>query len=298
MCNFLIRSVCVPFAALIFSGISFAQTPQTVPTPYRLIVTDVDDTVKLTDNSHTVDSVLRAAFSRKAFAGISTLFKELRSQGNPSEFFDHSTLYFVSGGPRLLHSAIVKMISENGFPSPWVLSLRKDLHQAVPEYKIQKISQILKESAPEEQTILFGDDGEKDPETYAELLKKYPDRIDGVYIHRIKARALSAGEVGYDTPMDVAIHEMEKGKLKADQAVRVGKAVLSESASDDETLVIRYNYCPTSFDPGVIRKQTQSPASSDELEAYSLQSQIQERMKQICLRRHEEEARRRDRSDS
>jgi phosphatidate phosphatase APP1 len=285
----------MPWVALAFSGVALAQAPRSAQAPHRVIVTDVDDTVKLTDNAHVIDSTIRAAFSRKSFAGISTLFRELHSQGDASGFFEHSTLYFVSGGPRVLHKAVVQMISENNFPSPWVLSLR-NLSQSIPVYKVQKISQIVDELPSEDQVILFGDDGEKDPETYAELLKKYPDRIDSVYIHRIQGRKLPAGEVGYDTPMDVAIFEMEKGKLKADQAIRVGKAVLAESAKDDERLVIQYNYCPTSFDRKI--QKDHSVATPDETEAYSLLSRIQDRMKKICEERREDEARRRDGSDS
>ncbi|MFL5812523.1 MAG: phosphatase domain-containing protein [Bdellovibrionia bacterium] len=295
MSTVLTRSVWMPWVALAFSSVALAQAPQSAQMPHRLIVTDVDDTVKLTDNTHTIDSAIRAAFSRKAFAGISTLFKELQSRSEPSGLFEHSTLYFVSGGPRMLHQAVVQMISENSFPSPWVLSLR-NLSQSVPEFKIQKISQIVDEVPSEDAVILFGDDGEKDPETYAELLKKYPDRIDSVYIHRITGRKLPAGEVGYDTPMDVAILEMEKGNLKADQAIRVGKAVLAESAKDDERLVILYNYCPTSFESKT--QKNLSAAKPDEIEAYSLLSQIQNRMKKVCEERREDEARRRERSDS
>lgn len=271
----LFKSVLAMFLLL---GASYAQeTPTLQQKSHRLIITDIDDTVKLTDNAHALDSFVRATFSRKAFAGISTLYRELTSQNESSDLFSHSTLYFVSGGPQILRKANVGLISQNQFPAPWLLTMRKDLSQSITDYKLQKISEIIERLAPEDQVILIGDDGEQDPETYAEVLRKYPSRVESVYIHRIKGRALPAGEISYDTPMDIAILEMEKGKLKPEQVMRVGQAVLSEGKADDETLVIHYNYCPMSFD-----EKIKQASSSLEAEAYSLSTQIHNRLKQVC----------------
>jgi hypothetical protein len=256
---------------------AFAQDPSAAPrNSHRLIITDVDDTVKVTDVSHALDSLVRATFGRKAFAGISTLYQEMGSHDS-SDLFEHSTLYFVSGGPEIFRNSVVGMISQNHFPAPWSLTMRENLSQPTLEYKVQKISAIIEGLASEDRVVLVGDDGEKDPETYAEILRKYPNRVDGVYIHRIQGRSLPAGEIGYDTPMDIAILEMEKGLLKPEQAVLIGKAVLSEGKSDDERLVMRYSYCPMTDE-----LQETHASSPVEQEAYSLSSQIRKRLKQIC----------------
>lgn len=98
----------VPVLMSSFYGSAFAQDPTAAPrNSHRLIITDVDDTVKVTDVSHALDSLVRATFGRKAFAGISTLYQEMGSHDS-SDLFEHSTLYFVSGGPEIFRKSVVE----------------------------------------------------------------------------------------------------------------------------------------------------------------------------------------------
>jgi phosphatidate phosphatase APP1 len=239
-------------------------------------VTDIDDTVKLTDVAHKSDAFLRALFSRKAFAGVSTLFREISAQN------DEAVLYFVSGAPHVLRKPLVEMVVKNQFPRPWMLSLR-ELSVPTPDFKIAKIGAILDSLPQDAELLLLGDDGERDPETYAAIRAKYPDRVAGTYIHRIQGRSLPAGELAYDTPMDIALAEMENGNLSPEQAVRVGNAVLAESQNDDEKLVIRYNFCPMTFEP-----PSQHPLLPEGHDAYELSSRIQTRIRQICIQRKDD----------
>lgn len=246
----------------------------------NFIVSDVDDTVKLTDVLHTSDAIIRATLSRRAFAGMSTLYREL------SEKNGNSTLYFVTGSPKFMREPIVSLVVQNKFPHPWMLSLR-DLSKSTPEHKIESISEIIGNLPDDAKLILVGDDGEKDPETYATLRDKFPNRITAIYIHRIQAREIPAGEFAYDTALDIATHEMESGRLSIDQALRVGKAVLAEGQADDEKLVMHYNYCPTHFEAA-------SQPLPQAKEIYALSAQIQEKIKNICNDRAEKEARERE----
>lgn len=267
------------------ASLAHAQEPQ------NFIVTDLDDTVKLTDVLHAPDAVIRATFSRKTFAGMSTLYREISARNA------NSTLYFVTGSPKFLREPIVSLVVENKFPKPWMLSLR-DLSTPTPEFKIKTISEILEGSGIREglpsdaKLILVGDDGEQDPETYAALRAKFPNRIAAIYIHRIQARAIPVGEFAYDTAMDIALHEMENARLSPEQAVKVGKAVLEEGKKDSEKMVISYNFCPTSFE--AVSQHDSQPQSA---EAYALSAQIRDQIKNICTDRAEDEARERDRRD-
>jgi hypothetical protein len=236
----------------------------------HFIVSDIDDTVKLTDVDHKPAALARAALSEKAFAGMSTLYQEISEQN------ERSTVYFVSGSPEIFRRSLTEMLAANEFPGPWVLTLR-DLSMPTREFKTTKIKEILDTLPLEAKLILVGDDGEADPEIYATILQKYPDRVAGVYIHRIKGRALPSDVVPYDTAMDIALREMEIGHIRADQAIRVGKAVLSEGRRDSEKLVLKYNFCPDSFES--YRPQS---AFGKEREAYELNAKIQERIQSIC----------------
>jgi hypothetical protein len=253
--------------AWVGSSVALAQAQTQTADIRNFIVTDIDDTVKLTDVNHLTDAIVRSVFGRKAFAGMSTLYREI------SERNDRSTLFFVTGSPRIFRKPLVEMIVANKFPAPWMLSLR-DLSKSTPEFKVARITEILQGLPPEGKLILVGDDGENDPETYATLLAQNPGRIAGVYIHRIQNRVLPAGEFAYDTAMDIAVSEMEKGRLSAEQVMRVGNAVLAESQGDDERLALNYCYCPLSLDP-VHNVGSQSDAAE-------LNARIRQRLVQIC----------------
>ena len=50
---------------------------------------------------------------------------------------------------------------------------------------------------PDVQFMLIGDDGERDPEVYAEIARRYPQQISGIWIRRVSAdpkRARIAGQ--------------------------------------------------------------------------------------------------------
>jgi len=52
------------------------------------------------------------------------------------------------------------------------------------EWKLQVIEPILKDF-PQRKFILVGDSGEKDPEVYAALARKYPDQIIFIFIRDV-----------------------------------------------------------------------------------------------------------------
>ncbi len=242
----------------------------------NFIVSDMDDTVKMTDVLHPPRALMSELFSPKAFAGMSTLYREI------SEKNARSTTYYVTGSIKLFRKPVVGLVVENKFPSPWML-LQRTLSQSTPEFKVEKITQIIQGLPENAKLILIGDDGERDPETYATVLSRFPNRITEVYIHRIQGRAIPAGEIAYDTAMEIAIHEMEKGRLSSDQAIRVGKAVLAEGKADPEKWVMKYSYCPKAIE-GV----SQKTFVSNESDAYALASQIEEQVKQLCKERESE----------
>jgi phosphatidate phosphatase APP1 len=52
------------------------------------------------------------------------------------------------------------------------------------DYKLRQIEPLLK-TYPMRKFILIGDSGEKDPEIYAELSRRYPGRIEQIWIRNV-----------------------------------------------------------------------------------------------------------------
>jgi phosphatidate phosphatase APP1 len=52
------------------------------------------------------------------------------------------------------------------------------------DYKLRALTEVLA-AYPTVRFVLFGDDGEQDPEIYAKLQTTFPDQIEAVWIRRV-----------------------------------------------------------------------------------------------------------------
>ena len=52
-------------------------------------------------------------------------------------------------------------------------------------YKVERIEQLLA-VLPQVRFVLVGDDGERDPETFDEIRRRHPERIEAIWIRKVK----------------------------------------------------------------------------------------------------------------
>lgn len=151
----------------------------------RSIISDIDDTVKIT---HVLDrrKMLEATFVKpfEAVPGMSRLYQTWASEG--------AGLHFLSSSPWHLYAPLAAFLQEAGFP-PATLTLKKArltdtsiqyLFADPTKNKPPEIEDRLK-AYPERTFVLIGDSGEKDPEIYADFLRRYPQRIERVFIRNV-----------------------------------------------------------------------------------------------------------------
>lgn len=149
------------------------------------IISDIDDTVKIThvtDHAKMFDSTFYQAF--QPTPGMVELYQEWTSKG--------AAIHFVSSSPWQLHAPLVEFFQAAGLPFATV-SLKHvrfvdstffDLFKSGEETKPLQIEPIL-QSFPQREFILVGDSGEKDPEAYASLYRRYPEQIKGIFIRNV-----------------------------------------------------------------------------------------------------------------
>lgn len=149
------------------------------------IISDIDDTVKIS-NVGDRGSLLEHTFFLDFIAvpGIARVYSDWLSRDG--------SLHFVSSSPWQLYTPLEEFLDKNNFP-PSALSLKSlrfrdetlfDLFKKGTETKPGAIEKILN-AYPKRQFMLVGDSGEQDPEVYAALLRKYPNRILKVYIRNV-----------------------------------------------------------------------------------------------------------------
>lgn len=165
----------------------FSGSVHLLPPTGMSIISDIDDTVKIT-NYLDKKEFYKNTFLRefREVPGMKDLFVKCKSRYNNCFF------HFVSASPYQLFEELYYFFEGIGFPqaSYHLKRIRvkdKTLLQLFADPKDYKLRQIepLLQKFPQRKFILIGDSGEKDPEVYSELYKKYPDQIEKIWIRNV-----------------------------------------------------------------------------------------------------------------
>lgn len=146
---------------------------------------DIDDTIK---NSNVLD--------KKALL-INTFLNEYTAVESIQEIFKHvqnlraDTYHYVSASPTQLYPALKSFFEKENIPKgTFHLRDMTDLSDFIPNQEItvrhkkETIEKLFK-VFPKRKFILVGDSGENDPEIYAYLSRKYPDKVLLIIIRNI-----------------------------------------------------------------------------------------------------------------
>jgi phosphatidate phosphatase APP1 len=241
-----------------------------------LLVSDIDDTIKISHVLETRDTVENTVFIHNHFLGMAELYQALQDS--------HDTRFaYVSSAPswamKLSHQSFLIL---NSFPSGELL-LRESIFEQ--NYKIKTISQLIEKVQPSH-LILVGDNGEKDTLIYAEIQKTYPQLPIVTFIHQLysvksnveKGRPLELGQKGFATAVDLAMQMKSMGLLTDEKYQNfVSKAVplILKEKEDQNSGVLAFPYWMDCRD---FLSQNQIAASDPLLISY--QSKLQSRCAQ------------------
>ena len=200
-----------------------------------LVVSDVDDTIKVTNVLNKADAVYNGLFSTRAFTGMSEVYNGLNNAD--------TTIFYVSGSPEMIRSKVSKMLIVNKFPQKDNLILKSG-RQDTFAYKFSNISKLINEQNPDE-VILLGDDTEKDPEIFDAISKTFPSQIKSIHIRLIQNRKLPVNEKmnGFFSAAEVAGREFLNGKISEETVNQAAKVIATEK--DERKLFIEDRYCPS-----------------------------------------------------
>jgi hypothetical protein len=150
------------------------------------VISDIDDTIKITEVRDR-RAMLRNTFLRpfQPAPDMPELYRSLA--GSPGAEF-----HYVSASPWQLYPPLAEFIRTNGFPSG-TFALKKfrlkdrsflSLFADPEKYKPGVIEPLLKRF-PNRRFVLIGDSGERDPEIYAALARRYPQQIERIWIRDV-----------------------------------------------------------------------------------------------------------------
>jgi phosphatidate phosphatase APP1 len=153
------------------------------------VISDIDDTIIV---SHATSigkkfwlSISKNAYTRRPFPGVSRFYKKV-------EKFNQAVFFYVSSSDWSLFDLIQDFLIYREIPLGPILL--KDQHINLRNiwksgggdhlHKFEKINLIL-DMYPHMNFYLIGDSGQKDPEIYAQVVEKYPQRIIAIIIRVI-----------------------------------------------------------------------------------------------------------------
>jgi hypothetical protein len=152
------------------------------------IISDIDDTIKITQ---TVDptGILKTTFAEepKTTSGMPEFYKILNEQ------FENPVWFYLSASPYNLYPFLHQFINDKYLHGTIILrdaswmylgGLLQSLTQGVKSYKVDRMNKI-NSWLPKRKMICIGDSTQMDPESYAEIYKKYPGWIHAIYIRKV-----------------------------------------------------------------------------------------------------------------
>ncbi|KAF2150879.1 hypothetical protein K461DRAFT_217318, partial [Myriangium duriaei CBS 260.36] len=157
------------------------------PTGYG-IISDIDDTIKVTLTSQPL-GILSTTFleTPRPIPGMPALYAHLNT------LLSSPTFFYISASPYNLYP-MLRSFRTAHFP-PGQIMLRENTWQSlggligalmedVKDYKLERITKVHSQF-PKRKFVLIGDTTHKDPETYAEVARKWPDWVVAVFIRRV-----------------------------------------------------------------------------------------------------------------
>ena len=155
-------------------------------TAQPMIVSDVDDTIKITnvrDRAAAIRNTFQVPFAE--VPGMAAVYQKWAQHG--------ADFHYVSGSPWQLYTPLEQFTRDAGFPAgAWHL---KHLRLADPgtvlaflgpqqTYKLNAIRPLIARWQ-QRRFILVGDTGEQDPEIYATLAREHPARIARILLRNV-----------------------------------------------------------------------------------------------------------------
>jgi phosphatidate phosphatase APP1 len=180
------------------------------------LISDIDDTIQVTEvNSKRrmlANTFLHNETQRQVVPGVVNFYRHLAQQ-NPHP--DLAPIIYLSASPRQLHTVIDSFLALNKFPHGVLITKRvtndRSSEPIIDQvaYKTQKIETLLKR-LPLIRFTLVGDDGESDPEIYADIQRRFPNRVTAIWIREVNPdtkRPRIAGQGSLNSALQEFVHD-------------------------------------------------------------------------------------------
>lgn len=158
------------------------------------VISDLDDTVIVTNVTNRLKMLLTVSLlnehTRLPFKGVAAFYQAL--QAGASSASEMNPIFYVSSSPWNLYPPLTEFLRIHRIPLGTLFLKDFGNHTifAASDHASHKLSSIetILDTYPHLPFVLIGDSGERDPEIYREVVRKYPNRIRAIYIRSINTK--------------------------------------------------------------------------------------------------------------
>jgi phosphatidate phosphatase APP1 len=150
------------------------------------VICDIDDTVRITGVGDR-ESLIRSTFfeSFKPVPEVRAQCSELAAAG--------AQFHYVSASPWQLYEPLERFLRDEGFPAGSfhlkAFRLKDSTFLSLfdnPEIHKRPIIEGLIQRWPGRRFVLIGDTGERDPELYGDIARRFPQQVERVYLRDLR----------------------------------------------------------------------------------------------------------------
>lgn len=173
------------------------------PESERVVISDIDDTVVYTGVANVLVMLwqlfFKPASSRVAFPGVGAFYRALHDGASGQA---RNPMIFVSRAPWSIYEVLEEFFELHRIPGgpilflrEWGMTLQSPLPRRARDHKRRLVEHILDLYAGRP-AVLIGDSGQHDPELYADVVARYPGRVQAVYIRDVSGTARRQASIG------------------------------------------------------------------------------------------------------
>jgi phosphatidate phosphatase APP1 len=196
------------------------------------IVSDLDDTIKITNSADLGDASANGVFSTDVFTGMPQFLSEAKSYAQD--------LIVVTASPSVLASRVRSLFRKHRIDVEG-LYLRNPIAEGSKNFKLRILKGLMANS--QDDFIFIGDDVSYDAEVYSAMAKLYPERVKAVYIHNVLNRDVLKGTTQYWTSFDLTLREVLAGRMNLKAVAESLKAHLTEVKM--KYIFPKFAHCPS-----------------------------------------------------
>jgi hypothetical protein len=204
-----------------------------------LLISDIDDTIKLANVRNLFSAAAYAFDDRSEFTGMSQLYNII-----VRDIPDVKVVYLSKAPSWLMSSTHLNFLANANFPQGDYIprsTYSSDTH------KLRTLRNLIESEKPS-RVILVGDNGEQDAQVYAQISNEFSSKdieflqfIHIVYQNNLvpgQSTFLSRDQIGFVTPIEISL-ELEKKNLLPSSAVvwmlaNVGSHILKQPLDTSE----------------------------------------------------------------